>query len=338
MIMFSHHKITYSEIASYILIAVALFVILTHGLLVALLAGLLVHSLVVMLSPKLDEQVGRGRARLVSVSVIGTLIITALTLAVWGAVSFFQSEAGSAHALLQKMADIVDASREQCPQWICSHLPGNAEELRALITNWMREHAQEAKSLSTDVGHTVVRILLGMIIGAMISLHILNKAPLAPLASALLDRAKTLSRAFKKVVFAQVRISAVNTLATGIYVLVVLPLFDVNLPMAKSLVVITFMVGLLPIVGNLISNTIIVIVALPFGFSVAIGSLVFLIVLHKLEYFLNAKIIGTQIQARAWELLIAMLVMESIFGIAGVVAAPIFYAYLKQELINRHLI
>ncbi len=336
--MFTHHKITYSEIASYILIAIALVMILTHGLLVALLAGLLVHSLVVILSPKFDEQVGRGRARLVSVSVIGTLIITALTLAVWGAISFFQSEAGSTHALLQKMADIIDASREQCPQWVCSHLPGNAEELRVLITNWMREHAKEAQSISTNASHTLVRILLGMIIGAMISLHAPSKSPIAPLAAALLDRVKTLSRAFKKVVFAQVRISAVNTFATGIYVLVVLPLLDVNLPMAKSLVVITFMVGLLPIIGNLISNTIIVIVALPFGLPVALGSLVFLIVLHKLEYFLNAKIIGTQIQARAWELLIAMLVMESIFGIAGVVAAPIFYAYMKQELINRHLI
>lgn len=336
--MFSHHKITYVEIASYICMAIALAVILTHGLLVALLAGLLVHSLVVIVSPKFDEQVGKGRARLVSVSLIGTLIITLLTLAVWSAITFFQSEAGSTHALLQKMADILDSSREQCPQWLCSHLPGTAEELRVLMTDWMREHAKEAQSMGTNASHTLVRILLGMIIGAMISLHTPTKAPLAPLAAALLDRIKTLSRAFKKVVFAQVRISAVNTFATGIYVLVVLPLMGIELPMAKSLVVITFVVGLLPIVGNLISNTIIVIVALPFGVSVALGSLAFLIVLHKLEYFLNAKIIGTQIQARAWELLIAMLVMESVFGIAGVVAAPIFYAYAKQELMSRNLV
>ncbi|GGY62079.1 membrane protein [Cellvibrio zantedeschiae] len=333
-----NNKITYPEIASYILIAGALLVILTYGLLVALFAGLLVHSLVLILSPSLDLGVGKGRARMVSVSVIGTFIITALTLAVWGAISFFQSEAGSTHALLQKMADIVEASRAQCPVWICSHLPDNTEELREFIANWMREHSQYAQSISTHAGHTLVRILLGMIIGAMISLHMVNQLPSAPLAAALLDRIKTLSRAFKKVVFAQVRISAVNTFFTGLYVLVVLPLLDIHLPMAKSLVVITFVAGLLPIVGNLISNTILVIVALPFGIPVAASSLVFLIVLHKLEYFLNAKIIGTQIQAKAWELLIAMLVMESIFGIAGVVAAPIFYAYLKQELINRHLI
>ena len=333
-----NNKITYPEIASYLLILGALLVVLTHGLLVALFAGLLVHSLVIILSPNFDVRVGKGRARIVSVSLIGTFIITSLTLAVWGAITFFQSEAGSTHALLQKMADIVDASRAQCPVWICSHLPDNTEELRDLITNWMREHAQDAKSISTDASHTLVRILLGMIIGAMISLHSPSQLPAAPLAIALLDRIKTLSRAFKKVVFAQVRISAVNTFATAMYVLVVLPLLDIHLPMAKSLVVITFVAGMLPIIGNLISNTILVIVALPFGVPVAVSSLVFLIVLHKLEYFLNAKIIGTQIQAQAWELLIAMLVMESVFGIAGVVAAPIFYAYIKQELINRNLV
>ena len=65
---------------------------------------------------------------------------------------------------------------------------------------------------------------------------------------------------------------------------------------------------------------------------VAVASLVFLIVIHKLEYFLNARIIGSHINARAWELLIAMLVMEAAFGITGLIAAPIFYAYFKEEL------
>jgi predicted PurR-regulated permease PerM len=70
----------------------------------------------------------------------------------------------------------------------------------------------------------------------------------------------------------------------------------------------------------------------------AIGSLAFLIVIHKLEYFLNARIVGGQIRAHAWELLLAMLVMEAAFGIAGVAAAPIYYAYLKDELAARELI
>jgi predicted PurR-regulated permease PerM len=67
-------------------------------------------------------------------------------------------------------------------------------------------------------------------------------------------------------------------------------------------------------------------------------SLLFLVTIHKLEYFLNAKIIGMQINARAWELLGAMLLMEALFGIPGVIAAPVFYAYLKIELANAGLV
>jgi hypothetical protein len=66
---------------------------------------------------------------------------------------------------------------------------------------------------------------------------------------------------------------------------------------------------------------------------VALGSLIYLVAIHKLEYLLNARIVGRQIEARAWELLLAMLLMEAMLGIAGLIAAPIHYAYLKDELI-----
>jgi predicted PurR-regulated permease PerM len=71
---------------------------------------------------------------------------------------------------------------------------------------------------------------------------------------------------------------------------------------------------------------------------VGIASLTFLIVIHKLEYFLNAYIIGNQVRAHAWELLIAMLVMEAAFGLSGLIAAPIYYAYLKDELVSQKLV
>jgi predicted PurR-regulated permease PerM len=37
-------------------------------------------------------------------------------------------------------------------------------------------------------------------------------------------------------------------------------------------------------------------------------------------------------------LLVAMLIMDAVFGIPGVIAAPIFYAYLKNELSAQKLI
>ncbi|HYV87649.1 MAG TPA: hypothetical protein VFA91_03660, partial [Candidatus Polarisedimenticolia bacterium] len=128
------------------------------------------------------------------------------------------------------------------------------------------------------------------------------------------------------------------TVLTAIYLLGLLPLMGANLPLAKTIVIITFIVGLLPVVGNLISNTIIVVVSLSLSIYTAIGSLIFLVVIHKLEYFLNARIIGSKIHAHAWELLLAMLVMDAAFGIPGVIAAPIYYAYLKEELTQRRLI
>jgi predicted PurR-regulated permease PerM len=139
-------------------------------------------------------------------------------------------------------------------------------------------------------------------------------------------------------VFAQARIAALNTLFTGIYLALVLPLFGVDLPLVKTMIAITFVAGLLPVVGNLISNTVIVVVSLSHSLDAVAGSLAFLIAVHKFEYFLNARIVGAQIRASAWELLLAMLVMEAAFGIAGVVAAPIYYAYLKGELADRGLI
>ena len=55
----------------------------------------------------------------------------------------------------------------------------------------------------------------------------------------------------------------------------------------------------------------------------------------RLEYFVNAKIIGSRINARAWELLLAMVFMEASFGMPGLISAPIYYAYLKGELASR---
>jgi predicted PurR-regulated permease PerM len=151
-------------------------------------------------------------------------------------------------------------------------------------------------------------------------------------------RAVTLSHAFRRFAFAQVRISALNTLLTAGYLAIVLPLCGVHLPLVKTMIVVTFVAGLMPLVGNLISNTVIVVVSLSASLGAAAGSLAFLVTMHKLEYLVNARIIGTEIRARSWELLLAMLVMEALFGLPGLVAAPIFYSYLKDELVAKGLV
>ena len=241
--------------------------------------------------------------------------------------------------LLQRMAEIVGGARQYLPEWARAYLPSNIDELESTGARWLRDNAGILRGFGQGAGHVLFHLILGLVIGGLVALYSgTHSRPLGPLAATLEDRADSLSRAFRNVVFSQVRISALNTLLTAIYLAGVLPLLGVELPLVKTMILVTFVAGLLPVVGNLISNAVIVIVSLSVSPAVAIGSLVFLVVIHKLEYFVNARIIGTRINARAWELLTAMLVMEAAFGLTGLVAAPIYYAYMKQELTKHGLI
>jgi predicted PurR-regulated permease PerM len=330
-----------AEIASWILAGLALFLVLQLHVLAALVGGLAVYEIVHILARRLRfvRSAGRGARKYLAIALLAVVIVAALTLSIIGVIAFFRSDQGNLPALFGKMADIVDSSRGHLPVWLARELPTNADELKNDLVQWLREHAGELQSVGADVGRSFVHALIGMIIGAMVSLHEARPTTTrAPLADALAARASRLGEAFRRIVFAQVRISALNTILTALYLLVVLPLLGVRLPFTKTLIAITFLVGLLPVIGNLISNSVIVIVSLSHSLGVAIGSLIFLVVIHKLEYFLNARIVGGEIKARAWELLLAMLVMESAFGIAGLIAAPIYYAYLKDELSDRGLI
>lgn len=336
--MMTQKKSNLPLIASYVLAACALLLILQKGLVAALFAGLLTYSLVHLLAPNLGKKINGHRARVIAVTALGMLIVALLSVASWGMISFFKSDAGSVAFLLQRIADIIEASRHQMPEWLGEHIPDSADALGTLMIELLRGHAAEAKLVSQEAGRTIVHLMVGMIIGALVALHDTAQSYYLPLASALRDRLLNLSDAFRRIVFAQVRIAALNAVITAIFLLIALPCAGIHLPLSKSLVAITFFAGLLPVVGNLISNSVLVIVALSHSLHIALISLLFMIVIHKLEYFVNAKIIGTQINARAWELLIAMLVMESIFGLPGVVAAPVLYAYLKKELMDVGLV
>lgn len=327
------------EIAAWICTAAALLLVLLLHLLPALLAGLLVYELVHLVAPFLQRRLRTKRARLIAVLALSTFVVAMVIAAILAAIAFFRSDAGSLTELFDKMAEIIEGTRDAFPPWVTESLPTDPDELRSALSHWLREHAPELKLAGSEAGRAFAHVLIGMVIGAVLSLREAIPATDQPLLSrALIERARRLGDAFRNIVFAQVRISAINTVFTGIYLAILLPLFGIHLPLTKTLIAVTFLAGLLPVIGNLLSNAVIVIVSLAHSPQVAMASLVFLVVVHKLEYFLNARIVGSKIHAAAWELLLAMLVMETAFGLPGVVAAPIYYAYLKQELSDRGLV
>jgi predicted PurR-regulated permease PerM len=321
-------------ISAWLLTVALLWLALRFDLLPALLAGLLVFELVHLLTQRLPF-VRERRARILAVAFLGTVVVGSLSLATFVAVLFFGSDTGGYALLLKKSADVIQSWRGLLPAWLVHTLPTDANTLQSSIVAWMREHLAAVRTFGQEGTLVLVRIVIGMVIGALIALRQADPPrEYRPLAQALANRAIRFSEAFRRVVFAQVRIAAVNAVLTAVYLAIVLPLLGIHLPLVKTMIAVTFVAGLIPVVGNLISNVVIVVVSLSVSPYIALGSLIYLVVIHKLEYFLNARLVGTQIEARAWELLLAMLLMEAMFGIAGLIAAPIYYAYVKDELIS----
>lgn len=328
------------DIAAWILTGVALVLVLRLHLLPALLAGLLVYEVVHLLAPRLRVvRLRQEQGKLAAVAILATLVAVVLTIAIVAIVTFFRSEAGNLPTLMQRMADVIEGWRAKLPPSVVESLPDDFGQMKETIVAWLRQHASVIQHIGAEAGRIGVHILVGLGIGGLVALHEVQPHQASgPLALALQERAARLGTAFRRIVFAQVRIAALNTVFTALYLAVALPIAGVPVPFTKTMIAVTFFAGLLPVIGNLISNSVIVVVSLSVSLSVAVASLLFLIVVHKLEYFLNARIVGAHVGAHAWELLLVILVMEAAFGIAGVIAAPIYYAYIKDELLSRQLI
>lgn len=331
-------KLSAVEIGSYALMLVGMVVVLELKLLGGLLAGMLVYQLVHMIAPAIERHTSSHGARWLAVVLLSIVVVGGLAGITIGLIEHFENTVPNIQNLLDQVMQMVDQARVRTPQWIASALPVDVAQMKEKAATLMHSHmgtlSQGGKTFARGFGH----VLFGMIIGAMIAITVQRHTQRLPLSTAFAARVARFADAFRRIVFAQVKISAINAVFTALYLLVALPAFHEQLPLSKTLVLVTFISGLLPVIGNLISNTLIVAVSLSVSFPTAVASLVFLVVIHKLEYFLNARIIGGQIEARAWELLLAMLVMEAAFGLQGVIAAPIFYAYIKRELIYLRLI
>jgi predicted PurR-regulated permease PerM len=155
--------------------------------------------------------------------------------------------------------------------------------------------------------------------------HAVKDSLYALVSEELAVRVRTFYRSFATVIGAQIFISTINTTLTAVF------LFYNGFPYAPVLIMLTFLCGLLPIIGNIMSNTLIVGVAFTLTPRMALLALIFLVVIHKLEYFLNSKIIGDRIKNPMWMTLLALVLGEKLMGIPGMILAPVVLHYIKVE-------
>src|SRR5690242_9734413 len=215
------------------------------------------------------------------------------------------------------------------------------ESLRQFVVNALGEEANYLRNVANVAKATTTNLVFS-ILGIIAAASLFFKTGLDPyrgthrvknnLYSICCDevsrRFRDFYRSFATVMGAQITISLINTLLTAIF------LFVVQMPHAPLLIAVTFLCGLVPIVGNLISNTIIVFVALTVSLKLAISALVFLVVIHKLEYLLNSKIIGDRIRNPVWLTLIALILGERLMGVPGLILAPVVLNYVRVEMLT----
>jgi len=246
-------------------------------------------------------------------------------------------------AAVTAIPDIAENSIPSASAWAQARqieLPfTDFESLRDTVVSTLKEEAvywRNIANFARSATTAFVFALIGIVIA--VSLFFTNRIDLrrqarasktslyAVLTDEVAARFRDFYQSFETVMGAQLRISLINTILTAIFVLIV------QLPHAPLVIALTFVCGLLPIVGNLVSNIFIVCLAFIMSLKMAFIALIFLIVIHKLEYFLNSKIIGDRIRNPVWLTLIGLILGERLMGIPGMILAPVVLNYLRVDL------
>jgi predicted PurR-regulated permease PerM len=246
-------------------------------------------------------------------------------------------------AAVTALPDIAENSIPSASAWAQARqieLPfTDFESLRSVVIDTLKEQAQYVQNVA-QFARTITTTLVFVVIGMVIAVSVFFNSRMEPYAEEnpkidnlysvvtreIAARFRDFYRSFAMVMGAQITISLINTVLTACFVLAI------GLPHAPIVICITFLCGLLPIVGNLISNTIIVCLAFTLSLKMAGIALIFLIGVHKLEYFLNSKIIGNRIRNPIWLTLTALILGERLMGIPGMILAPVVLNFLRVEM------
>lgn len=338
------------RLASYLLMAGGLFIIMRYGLLVGLLSACVGYTLTQFLARKFSRTqavAGTAHARMpgtiprwaeyAAVTLVLLAPVVLLAVGLMHSQGYLLNAPAQYREMLDSMAKTLLDLRSKLPPEMADMLPDGAQELQQRAAEYLSTKSGALANAGRAWLGGLLYAFVGLLIGSLASVYH-GRQSHAPLAVQLALRVQRFGDAFRQIVAAQFWIALFNTCLTALFLLAVLPLMGMRLPYSGALIMLTFFGGLIPIVGNLICNAVITTVGLSVSPLTAMACLAFLILIHKAEYVINAKVVGARTHMGVWELLAVMFVSEAIFGPAGLVAAPLFYAYLKKELYAARMI
>src|SRR5215204_1001531 len=138
----------------------------------------------------------------------------------------------------------------------------DAHSLKALVVEGVKDQLKYLGNFAKVATKEFLALVIGLVVGCSLFLsakvelgretHMFRNNLYSLVCDEIVKRFRSLYESFAVVMGAQIIISAINTMFTAIFVVAV------RLPWAGVVIVVTFLCGLLPIVGNIVSNTIIV--------------------------------------------------------------------------------
>ncbi|MBI5382708.1 MAG: AI-2E family transporter [Opitutae bacterium] len=274
------------------------------------------------------HQLSFGRSKALGVS----LFLLGVTLAAIGSYFFALQAYDAVPKIATKtIPSLLELARSHDIELPFSDYDSLKAQARDAVSEQIAGIGKYAKALTLGL----VEFVIGLVVA--VSLFVNARFQLEPDSHAVPDniyllvwqevgeRFKTFYRSFATVMGAQLAISTINTSLTATFIL------WNDFPYKVVIIVLTFLCGLLPIIGNLMSNTLIVGIAFTLSPKLALMALTFLVVLHKLEYFLNSKIIGSRIKNPMWLTLLGLIIGEALMGVPGMILAPVVLHYIKVE-------
>jgi predicted PurR-regulated permease PerM len=264
-----------------------------------------------------------------------------LTLILFACVTIFAFYAFAlfVKSALKGLPEIAESSIPKVAAYAEQHqitLPfDDVESLKSLVMEKIRHQVGYLGNFAKLATKEFVFLLIGVVVACSLFLnpamdlekgrHRLRNNLYTLTTDQIVMRFHSFYRSFETVMGAQIIIAIINTTFTAIFTLAI------HLPHALIVIGVTLLCGLLPIIGNIISNSLITGIAFTISPQLAISALVFLIVLHKMEYFLNSKIIGTRINNPVWLTLLGLVLAERLMGVPGIILAPVILHFIKVE-------
>ncbi len=216
---------------------------------------------------------------------------------------------------------------------IREHLPDSSK-----LAERMREYSETALHIVSMMGHIAMFALIAVILAVIYTLEepelheLREKVTPTSLMGTVMRWGGYVAEAIRITIQLQIVVAAVNTVLT-LPVLLILGIHHV-----PSLMILIFVSGLIPVVGNVISGAVLSLLAYQAKGFAGIGVFVALtFVLHKIEaYYLNPRLTSKHVHLPGFAIVVSLICWEHLLGFVGLfVSFPFLFvaSTIRSEMI-----